>query len=374
MVEVFRKCFFGKIWAGFSVCFGLFCIMIKSMQNRGLFKKIFLGVGLLFVAFLIFVFIRELTPILAAIREAKWYWLVAAVLLQVATYVFLALLFYDIFLFFGYKIIFLRLFKVSFSLNYLNQTLPSFGLSGLYFMLLVLKKDGVSAGKSIIAGILYYIFIHFTFLFLLIYAFTQLFLKEQLNRLEILATLASIALALLLVFVSIYLFRRKKLFKKILRWFIWPLRRFILPFSKNQLDREELDKFLNVDFLIEELARNIGVLNHAKMRMLWAMVYSFLIHLFDAATLYVLFLAFNFKVSFSVAIIGFVFGSLFAFVSLIPAGIGVEEVSRGLIMAGFGVPLGIAMLASVVFRALTFWFNIPLGIFAYKDLMKSLEE
>ncbi len=344
------------------------------MEKQKLAKKIFLVLGLLFVAFLIFIFIRELTSIIAAIREAKWYWLAVAVLLQIGTYVFLALLFYDIFLFFGYKIKFLRLFKVSFSLNYLNQTLPSLGLSGLYFMLLVLKKDGVSAGKSIIAGILYYIFIHFTFLFLLIYAFAQLFLREQLSRLEILATIASIVLALLFVFASIYFFRRKKLFKKILQWFIWPVRRFILPFSNNQAGREELEKFLNVDFLIDELSRNISVLNHAKMRMMWAFIYSFLIHLLDAATLYVLFLAFNFKVSFSVAIIGFVFGSLFAFISLIPAGIGVEEVSRGLIMTGFGVPLGIAMLASLVFRGLTFWFNIPLGAFTYKDLMKSLEE
>lgn len=324
------------------------------------------------MAFLILIFFRESPVILTAIREARWYWILIAMFFQFTTYIFLTLLFADIYLFFGHKIKFFRLFKIVFSLNYLNQALPSLGLSGMYFMLIALKRDKVPADKSIVAGFLYYIFIHFTFLLLLIYALVRLFLANQITEFQILATLASILLVLFLITASFFIFKRKNVFRKVLSWFLKPVHKIVLLFSDDHVNRGGFEQFLNIDFLATELGKNIGVLGRTWTKMILGLIYSFIIHLLDVATLYVLFFAFNFKISFSVAIIGFVFGSLFAFISLVPAGIGVEEIVSGFILNGFGAPLGIAMLASVVFRTLTFWFNIPFGILAYKDLKKSL--
>lgn len=137
---------------------------------------------------------------------------------------------------------------------------------------------------------------------------------------------------------------------------------------------KEFGEFLNADFLTDALHKNIKEFNRTRARIFAALFYSFLIHLFDIATLYFLFYAFNFKVNFSVATIGFVFGVVLGFISFVPAGIGIEEAGRGLILNLFGAPLGIAMLVPVVFRALVFWINIPLGALAYKNLSKSLEE
>lgn len=337
-------------------------------------RKILIGAGLTFVVFLILVFVKELPEILVAIRQAKWHWLLLSVLAQIGTYVFLALLFQDAFDFFGYRLKFARLFKISFYLNYLNQTLPLMGLPGIYFLMLVLKKDKIPADKSIVAGLIYYILIYFTFFLLFIYAFFRMFIGQQITRVEILATLASAAIVILILVAALYVFRRQSSLKKALTWTLWPIHKMITPFSKNHQSHQSFEKFFNVDFLVTELQGSVVQLNKAKLQMVLGLVYAFLIHILDVLTIFFIFLAFNYKLSFSAAAIGFVFGSLLAHASLIPGGIGVEEVSRGFIFSRFGVPLGVAMLVSLLFRSLTFYLNIPIGTFAFKDLVKSLDE
>lgn len=341
------------------------------MTNK-FWRKGFLILGLILLGFLVFIFVREFGTVVSALRQARWSWLILAILAQIATYIFLTLLFYDILIFFGYKLKFLRLFKISFTLNYLNQALPALGLAGLYFMIYALKKDKVKPDKSIIAVIFYYIFIHLAFIFLLIYAAFQLVFRQELTQIEALATLGSICVVFIILLVLFLLLKQQKVTKKILGWFIWPIRKiFLSNADQNQSEKEEIEKILNVDYLTSELGKNLSQINHAKSKITGVLAYSFLIHLFDAATIYFLFYAFNFHAGYSVALISFVFGSLFAFVSFIPAGIGIEEVSRGLVLNWFGIPLGAAMLVSVAFRALGFWINIPIGTLVYRNLTKS---
>ncbi len=340
------------------------------MNRNNLPRKIFIASGILFLAFLIFLFVKDLPTILKAVRQAKWYWLLVAALFQVGTYFFLTLIFRDIFLFFGHRLKFSNLFKISFSLNYLNQMLPTLGVSGLYFLVLALKKREVPADKSIVAGILYYIFIYFTFIPLLLYALLQLLLSHQISRVGILATFGSIIFVLGIVLFSMFLLRKRERFKKALELFLWPLRKF---FKGNTEKEKEFGEFLKPDFLADTLLGDMTEFNRKKTRILAPIFYSLLIHIFDVATLYFLFYAFNFHIGFSAAAIGFVSGMILGFISVIPTGIGIEEAGRGLILNLFGAPLGIAVLVSVIFRALSFWINIPLGAFIYKDLKKSLE-
>jgi phosphatidylglycerol lysyltransferase len=85
--------------------------------------------------------------------------------------------------------------------------------------------------------------------------------------------------------------------------------------------------------------------------------------LIDLASIYILFLAFRWPVSFGVLVAGFAVGVLFWIVSITPQGIGVVEGVMALTYTSLGVPAATATAVTLAFRGLTFWLPLAFGFF-----------
>lgn len=59
--------------------------------------------------------------------------------------------------------------------------------------------------------------------------------------------------------------------------------------------------------------------------------------------------------------VAYAISTLFALVGLVPGGIGVVELSVGAVLHSFGVPLGLAAAAVVLFRVAEFWIPLAIG-------------
>ncbi|MGA2666494.1 MAG: lysylphosphatidylglycerol synthase transmembrane domain-containing protein [Patescibacteria group bacterium] len=61
---------------------------------------------------------------------------------------------------------------------------------------------------------------------------------------------------------------------------------------------------------------------------------------------------------------------ILSLVSFIPGGLGIVEGTLALIFIGFGVPAGIALAAVLIFRLISFWLPIPVGLVSFLSLRK----
>jgi uncharacterized protein (TIRG00374 family) len=80
------------------------------------------------------------------------------------------------------------------------------------------------------------------------------------------------------------------------------------------------------------------------------------------------FLAFQIPVSIGTVIAGFSIGYLFFIVSPTPAGVGFVEGALTLVLTAYQVPLSAATVVTLVYRGITFWFPLLVGLLAMQIL------
>ncbi len=353
--------------------------LIKKDNFGDFIRKL---VGWVLLGLILYFFLSQLPNIFHLFKKAKWYWLFIAASMQLGTYWANGIFFANLLEHFKYAVHRLsrsRLFKISLAFNYLNMAVPSWGLAGLFFLAKSFKKDGVSVDKSVAAGVTYYGLSLFSFFLLILFAVGYLIVVRQLTHFQAIATLFVFIFVLTIFLLVLYFSHNPERFKKLLNFLIKPIDKIALIFSKKaekgNLENgngtvETVRQLLNIDFLVKELPKRIKSLKEPEAaRTMWrSLFYAFLFHFFDMTTLYFLFLAFNFHPAISIVIAGFVLTSIFGFISFIPSAIGVFEASMAFVYAGLGVPFGIAVLVALVYRGLSFWLPMPIGLWIYKEL------
>ncbi len=82
----------------------------------------------------------------------------------------------------------------------------------------------------------------------------------------------------------------------------------------------------------------------------------------EAAALYVLLQHFGADVSLANAVFVFSFGMIVGAISMLPGGLGSTEATMVLLLTALGVDLDLALLATAIVRATTFWFAVVIGL------------
>ncbi len=91
----------------------------------------------------------------------------------------------------------------------------------------------------------------------------------------------------------------------------------------------------------------------------------------DIFCLYFALLSFNYTPHISIVIFTYCVSKIMATISFIPGGLGVIEASMSLLLIGFGVPAPTALAAVLIFRLISFWLPIPLGLVSFLNLQRN---
>ncbi len=123
---------------------------------------------------------------------------------------------------------------------------------------------------------------------------------------------------------------------------------------------------------VETFLRSIGgrvhELIHETRRLWWTIGLALGNWVLDAASLYVMFVAFGFTPNPATVIVVYGLGSILAMLPLTPGGLGLVEGVMVPAFAALGVPVGVALLAVVGWRVLEYWLPIPVSAIAYGSL------
>jgi uncharacterized protein (TIRG00374 family) len=278
---------------------------------------------------------RQFVRILATARP---WWLLVAVALQVGTYFAQGETWRVVTRAAGVFVPSTAAFKLSLAKLFVDQALPSGGISGTLVVGRSLEDRGVPRGvvmASIVVDNVSYYVVH---VLALAVAVGITIVGGQLGPLLLVPTFLFVLMSVAMTVASLVLSGRGEAVPKaIVR----------VPFLE-----KVFTLFGQADV---KLARSPGLI-------LLSSVYQLLIVLLDAATLWVLVHSVGAAAPFAGVFASFMISTLLRIIALVPGGLGAFEAGSVVTLKLAGVPVGVALAATLLFRGLTFWLPMIPGL------------
>jgi uncharacterized protein (TIRG00374 family) len=111
----------------------------------------------------------------------------------------------------------------------------------------------------------------------------------------------------------------------------------------------------------------LTLLEKNKGQSLKAFLFQLLVVAADAFTLYALFNGLGIPVSPFVVLLGLTSTRIISLIPFLPGSLILYESSMTFFFKSLAVPFGAAAIVTLVYRLLSFWFPIPVGLFLYKQ-------
>lgn len=313
--------------------------------------------AILLFGFIIYYFgeIRKDAKLIITVHPA---WLALAIAAQAATYFINSLICRVLLLKFspGLQIPLKDLFKASIVTLFINQTIPSINLSGSVFFFNFLKKRGVKE-ENAYSLLLLELLTFYTAVtcIIIILLFTCLFLK-------------GIPLYFTFIFIG-----------GIAAFVIFALLIGLLGRGKTVVSL--LKKAAHIRFLKKSINK-YKTIPFAKIKNPWlvykenipAVCKTVLLHssilVADSLTVYALFHGLGAAIPFLSGFVGFVLTKIISLLPVTPGSLLLYEGSMTFFYVYLGVPVAVAGVVTLLYRALSFWMPIPIGFFLYRRLQK----
>lgn len=328
-------------------------------------KKLFFPLLIFLIVVIILLKFSELKEIGRLFAQIKWYWLILVFLAQIINLCLYTGVYKKIFELLKLPPLnFFHLIKISLANNFLNLTIPSYGLAGNIYLIKLLKKYGFKEGRVLMMIILQLVSCYLSLIILITFALIYVFIKiHYLGFLPIITTVGFIIFLLFIVWMlHFWLGKKEKAHKRVL----WFYKKFYNA-HENISPEEKVKKFL-ADFY-----EDVGWLKHHKKQLIGPVLIQFIKLLSDGLTVFLIFLAFGALTTYGISLTTFAFGQLFGLISFIPGGIGAFEGAMTLTAKSLGITLELSITVMLIYRLFSYWLYFPLGLIFYKQLDKTFD-
>jgi len=305
---------------------------------------------------------RQIGDTFDNLSKVNAYALLLMIPLQALNYHAYTRLYQDILAMLDEKISYRAMFKVQLELNFVNHILPSGGVSGFSYFGLRMRKHNIPASKATLTQFMRFILVFISFEVLLLLGLLTLAIGGQANNLMILIS-GSVATLLVVITVGLAFILGSKAringFSNFISLFINRLVHFVRPKKPDVIDVERVRR------LFTDLHENYVILQRNYKQLKWPLVYSFLGNLTEVLTVYVVYIAFGHWVNPGAVIIAYAIANFAGLISILPAGVGIYEGLMTAILAAAGVPAGLSIPVTVMYRVLSMSIQLPPGYFLY---------
>ena len=301
--------------------------------------------------------------VLEVLSRAKPEFVLLAVIAECLRYVAVGLYNQKILHFLGHHIRLWPFVELMFAGGSANRIVSAGGTAGIYVRYRFFDKHGLSLGSLAIVLILQNLM---TSIILLGSFFLGLFylLSQQLlgmTQLLVAGTMVAVILALLAALTALYRQPRK-------------LKRFLATSAKlvdapiKKLTKKGIYNPKGLVRSVRSFYQAIEVARKNPLETGKAFGYGIVTLFTDIFCLYFVFYALGFPIRLDILVVGYIITNYIISFLLMPEGIGVTEVSLSAVYASLGVPSEIVVVAILLFRFISFWLPIPLGLLATWDL------
>lgn len=289
--------------------------------------------------------------------------------LQIQNYSAYAHMYQELFAMLGNKQPFKRMFKVSLELNFVNNVFPSGGVSGFSYLTARLKPYGVSTAQSTLTQTLRFILTFSSFVILLFIGLFLLALGGSASNMIILITCSLAFLTVFAIAVGIYVASSKKrihIFTQKLTLYVNKAIHVIRPKHPETISLKRVEK------VFSETHDNYLVLKEKFPQMRRPFFYSLLANVTELATIYVVYIAYGQFVNPGAVIIAYALANFAGLIAVLPGGIGVYEGLMTAVLVSAGVPAGLAISVTVMYRVINMALSLPIGYYFYHKALDKI--
>lgn len=349
--------------------------MTKNMDNaatpgvkKGHWKLILNVITISLLGLLVYGSRSQLMQTLENLRHVNGWVLLLLIPIEVLNYHAQARLYQRLFALVGTRFPYWYLFRTSLELNFVNHVFPSGGAAGVsYFGVTVRKGDEVSGGKATLVHVIKLAATFVSLEIIIAFGLLALAIGNRVNGLLLLVT-ASLSTLILLVTIAVpYLIGSQQRINSLLTNSTEMLNKLIHFFRPKSTETINMDaaKLAFTDF-----HENYQQLKNRWREFRMPLFYALLANLTEIAALYVVYLAFGKYVNVGAVIIAYSVANFAGLVSILPGGVGIYEALMTAVMASAGIPPGVSLPVTVMYRVVNTAIQVPPGYFLYQRSLR----
>jgi len=304
--------------------------------------------------------IAEIDEIKLAIQQADWRKLPGAVILTAISYLAMSLSFALVCRFFNINMKVRDLAELGFVSNTVNHVITTGGVAGFSLRFIVMGRHQVPIRDVIASSMMHFYIASVDMMVMLPVGLIYLLQNAQVARGIGLILQTLTATLILFVITGTFIIFNEKLRGSILR--------FAAQVTSNIARRDLKSTFRQFD---KSMKRGIKIMRLKPTWVIIAIILTWIDWFGSVFTLGYCLAAFGERQPFGVVMTGFVIAIIMGLISMIPGGIGVQEGAMTFVFHLLGVPIGQAVLAPILYRAIFFFLPYLVSLIFYRPLMKT---
>lgn len=319
---------------------------------------------------LIYLKFSELRLIKELVEGSNYAWLIAIVAVQVLSYCFLAMNYREVLRIKDLEVGIKELFPVTFVIQFLNQALPSAGISGQAFFVQYLKKFGLAVSEGIGRAILELTSLYMAFGSFFIISTVIMWQTGTVGRHPEIKIFLYIFLFLALLALSLFFALQGNKKGAASQWLIGRLHSFFESRKKKKeaMGETAVNHAEHVRMVYDQFKNSLSLhvlKKHA--RAFWlAYAWQNAVLFLNFITLLIICYALGSRVNIFAAFVVFTLTRFLGMIAVVPGALGVFEGGMTLLFVSFGMPANVAFAVTLIYRAFTFWLPMPIGWLIYR--------
>ncbi len=319
-------------------------------------KLFFYACAILFFVFAIYYF-SEIKSDVALFRQVNIWWLVVAVIAQIGTYLWSALIYKNILrkIHSEIPIGIWELFQGRLGTLFVNQTLPTGGFSGNIFFLHFLEHKKVAEADAISWILFETLTSYLVYIVIIAVALsTYVFRGEISGTFSFILVFGCVAYGVFSFFIGFL--GKSKTIALIIR------KISLIPFIGATINRShEMDRYENIHSPWQLVAQQKGIFGET-------LFLQTCIFLSDSCTILALFWGLGFPLSLPIIILGYIMTRVVSMVPLLPGALILYEGSMTYFYVTLGSPVAATLIVTILYRVLSFWLPMLIGFLLYRKL------
>jgi len=290
-------------------------------------------------------------------------WLLLLLLpIQMANYHAQTRLYQGLFSLLGNHLRYKFLYRAALELNFVGHVFPSAGVSAISYFGVRLKSNEISGTKATLVQVMKVVLTILSFEVLLVLGLLFLAIGNKANDFVILTTTFLTTLMVIGTFAFVMIIGSKRRISATFTFLTKTLNYILHLFLPKSPETINIER---AKYVFEDLHENYKTIEskwrQLKVPFFWALIAN----LTEVLAIYVVYLAFGEVVNLGAVILAYAVANFAGMVSVLPGGVGVYEALMTGVLVAAGVPAGLSLSVTVMYRVLSTLIQVPPGWILY---------
>lgn len=339
-----------------------------EISKKSRWRLILTIVTFIALVFLVYSLRHQIVDVIRNLGEVNAVALLLLIPLKVINYDAYARLYKSFFAILGSKVSYKSMYRIALELNFVNQILPSGGVSGVSYFTIRVRSEGINAAKATMSQFAKWLLLFVSFQPLLILGLLFLALREHVNNLVLITASSLITLLIVGTILGIYIIESQRRINNFLTFLTKTLNKLISIF---RINKPETINIKRAQAAFDEFHSNYLVLKQNWRQLKWPFLYTMIANLTEIAALYTVYIAFGELVNIGAVILAYAVANFAGLISVLPAGIGIYEGLMTAVLAATGIPASLSIPVTIMFRVVTMFIVLVPGYIFYQRAVKN---